>query len=323
MNRSMDRMPPSARKRRAGPAWRLGTTVLATLCLGLASTPLTAAQGPLGPLQAELKAQLLRQLDTVAINLKGVVGYRLVDLTSGETVAARFDTQPFPTASAIKLAILYELFAQADAGTLPLDTPTPLAKSHVVGGSGVLQHLSGPVLSTRDLAALMVIVSDNTATNVVIDAVGMDRVNARMTQLGLPDIKLRRKMMDSAAARRGDENVASPGSLARIVELVWKGEGLATASRDAARKMLRAVPGQIRDAVPVSVPVASKTGSLDAVRAEAAVVELPGRPFALAVMTTYLANDPDGERAIQEIAAAAFSYFARLAGGGAYGRKQP
>jgi hypothetical protein len=52
-------------------------------------------------------------------------------------------------------------------------------------------------------------------------------------------------------------------------------------------------------------------------------VELPGRPFALAVMTTYLANDADGERAIHEIAAAAFSYFSRLGGGGAYGRKQP
>ena len=283
------------------------------------ATP-AAAQGPL---QAELKAQLVKQLDGVVAKLNGVVGYRVVDLTSGETVAERLGAQQFPTASTIKLAILYELFAQADAGTLALDTPAPLAKSQIVGGSGVLQHLSGPVLSMRDLATLMVIVSDNTATNVVIDAVGMDRVNARSAKLGLADMKLRRKMMDGAAARRGDENVASPGSLARIVELVWKGEGLTTASRDAARKMLHAVPGQIRDAVPAAVPVASKTGTLDAVRAEAAVVELPGRPFALSVMTTYLANDADGERAIHDIAAAAFSYFSRLAGGGAYGRKQP
>jgi beta-lactamase class A len=67
--------------------------------------------------------------------------------------------------------------------------------------------------------------------------------------------------------------------------------------------------------------VASKTGTLDAVRAEAAVVEVPGRPFALSVMTTYLANDEDGERAIHDIAAAAFSYFDRLAKSGAYGRR--
>ena len=310
----------SARKRGVSSALALGILVVATVFLCLVRSTPIAAQGPL---QAELKVQLLRELDAVSTNLKGVVGYALMDLTSGETVAARLDSQPFPTASTIKLSILYEMFAQADAGILTLDTPRPFARSQVVGGSGVLQHLSGPVLSTRDLAALMVIVSDNTATNVVIEAVGMDRVNARMAQLGLPDIKLRRKMMDSAAARRGDENVASPKSLARIAALVWKGEGLATASRDAARKMLYEVPGQIRSAVPVSISVASKTGSLDAVRAEAAVVEVPGRPFALAVMTTYLASDPDGERAIHEIASTAFSYFSRLAGGGVYGRRQP
>ena len=121
--------------------------------------------------------------------------------------------------------------------------------------------------------------------------------------------------------KRGDENVASPGSLARVAELLWKGDGLKADSRDAARKMLHEVPGQIRDAVPPAVLVASKTGTLDAVRAEAAIVELPGRPFALAVMTTYLARDLDGERAIHDIAAAAFSYFDRLASSGAYGRK--
>lgn len=313
-------MPASPSRRRACSMSPCGIAALGALLIGLVTSTPAAAQGPL---QTEIKAQLLRELDAVSANLKGVVGYRLTDLTSGETVAARLDTQPFPTASTIKLAILYEMFMQADAGALVLDTPRPLATSDVVGGSGVLQHLSEPVLSTRDFATLMVILSDNTATNVVIDAVGMDRVNSRMVQLGLPDIKLRRKMMDSAAARRGDENVASPASLARIAEIVWKGGGLAPASRDAARKMLYAVPGQIRNAVPATIPVASKTGSLGAVRAEAAVVELPSRPFALAVMTTYLVNDADGDRAIHAIAASALSYFSRLAGGGAYGRKEP
>ena len=286
------------------------------LIVGLAST--SSAQGPL---QADIKAQLVRQVEAVASGLNGVVGYRIVDLTSGEVVAARLEGEPFPTASTIKLAVLYEMFRQADAGTLALDTQAPLNRAQVVGGSGVLQHLAAPVLSLRDTATLMIVVSDNTATNVVIDAVGMNKINARMSALGLADIQLRRKMMDSAAVKRGDENVASPGSLARVAELLWKGDGLKADSRDAARKMLHEVPGQIRDAVPPAVLVASKTGTLDAVRAEAAIVELPGRPFALAVMTTYLARDPDGERAIHDIAAAAFSYFDRLASSGAYGRK--
>ena len=276
-----------------------------------------------GPLQADLRAQLVKHLDAIASRLDGVIGYRVVDLTSGDTVASRLDREPFPTASTIKLSILYEMFKQAEAGALPLDAPKPLERAQVTGGSGVLQHLSAPLLSVRDLAALMIILSDNTATNVVIDAVGMDKVNARMSALGMPDILLRRKMMDGAAVRRGDENVASPASLVRIAELLWRGEGLRADNRDAARAMLHAVPGQIRSAVPDAILVASKTGTLDRVRAEAAVVELSGRPFALAVMTTYLARDADGERAIGDVAAAAFSYFDRMATGGRYGRKMP
>ena len=169
--------------------------------------PLVAQQGAL---QADLRAQLGKQLESIAASLKGVIGYRIVDLTSGEQVAARLEKEPFPTASTIKLSILYEMFKQAEAGTLALDTPAPLNRSQVVGGSGVLQFLNAPVLSLRDQAALMIILSDNTATNVVIDAVGMDKVNARMSALGLTDIKLRRKMMDSAAVKRGDENVDEP-----------------------------------------------------------------------------------------------------------------
>lgn len=300
-------------------ATRSRTWGSSVMWLALAAVPLAAQ----GPLHADLRARLVKQLDSVASRLDGVVGYRVVDLTSGDIVASRLDREPFPTASTIKLSVLYELFKQAEAGAVPLDTPRPLDRAQIAGGTGVLQYLSAPVLSVRDLASLMIIVSDNTATNVVIDAVGMDKVNARMSALGMPDILLRRKMMDSAAVLRGDENVASPSSLAHIAELLWRGEGLRAESRDAARAMLHAVPGQIRNAVPDAIPVASKTGQLDRVRAEAAIVELPGRPFALAVMTTYLARDADGERAIGEIAAAAFSYFDRLATGGRYGRKMP
>ena len=130
-------------------------------------------------------------------------------------------------------------------------------------------------------------------------------------------------MMDAAAVARGDENVASPGSLLKSIELIWRADGLKKESRDAGLRILYQVGGEIRDAVPARVRVASKTGTLDGVRAEAAVVELEGRPFALAAMTTYLRNDADGERAIRDTADAAFSYFDRLAQGGAYGRKSP
>ena len=281
------------------------------------------AAGQAGPLQLDLRKRLQMRLDAVAERLDGVLGYVVVDLASNERVAARLEGQAFPTASTIKLAILYELLKQCEEGKLALDKPAPLDRSQVVAGSGVLQHLSSPTLSLADHAALMIILSDNTATNVVIDAVGMANVTARMKTLKLGDILLRRKMMDGAAVRRGDENVASPTSLAKTAELLWRGEGLEKQSRDAAVRILYEVPGAIRRAVPARVRVASKTGTLDGVRAEAAVVELEARPFALAVMTTYLRNDTDGDRAIGEVTDAVFSYFQRIAEGGAYGRRTP
>ena len=122
---------------------------------------------------------------------------------------------------------------------------------------------------------------------------------------------------------RPDENVASPASLVKSIEHIWRADGLKKESRDAGLRILYQVPGQMRDAVPARVRVASKTGTLDGVRAEAAIVELEGRPYALAAMTTYLRNDPDGERAIHDVADAVFSYFDRLATGGKYGRRSP
>lgn len=272
-------------------------------------------------LQGDLRAQFERRLQEIAADLDGVVGYVVTDLSDGGRVAARLADQPFPTASTIKLAILYELLKQSEEGRVALDTPRPLTPADVVGGSGVLQHLTAPALSLRDHAALMMIVSDNTATNVCIEAVGMERVNVRMQAMGLGALRLRRKMMDAEAAARGDENIATPAALARIVEQVWRGEGLSDESRDFARGVLRKVSGAIRTAVPARVAVASKTGSLPGVRAEAAVVEIEGRPFSLAVMTTYLRDDDAGSRAIRAIADAAVSYMGRLAAGGRYGRQ--
>lgn len=276
-----------------------------------------------GALQDDLRNQLLSRLETVARNLDGVLGYVVVDLTSGQQVAARLEREAFPTASAIKVPILYELLKRADEGTVDLETVTPLARAQRVGGSGILQHLTAPALSLRDHAALMMIVSDNTSTNVVIEAVGMSSVTARMKTLGLDDILLRRKMMDDEAVRRGDENVASPASLLKATELLWKGEGLSRPRRNTGREIMRLVGGAIRSAVPNRVPVYSKTGSLSGVRVETAIVDLPNAPYGLAVMTTYLKDDPAGSRAIGEVAAAVFSYFDRVATSGRYGRRGP
>lgn len=290
-----------------------------TIALLLAFGTLGAQNAPPAR-SAQLRAKVDAEIRRIADAADGIVGYAIVDLTNGDRFEEQAD-RPFPTASTIKLAILYELLRQADAKRLTLDEPKPIPERQRVGGSGVLQQLSNPVLSLRDCAILMMMASDNTATNVVIDAVGMEAVNARMRALGTRTLALRRRMMDGEAARRGDENVASPADLARVLQALDRGEGLSAEARATALDLMtRPLRSPLRAGIPAGVKVASKPGSLDGVQADAGVVHVDGRPFAIVVMTTFLADAETGERAITGITRTAFSYFSRLARAGTEGR---
>lgn len=280
-----------------------------------------AAQAPPHGHQEVLRSQLESRLKQIADRVDGVMGYAIVDLTTGERFGLR-EQEVFPTASTIKLAILYELFRQADAGTVTLDEPQPIPQAARVGGSGVLHELTTVRLSLRDLATLMILVSDNTATNVVIDTLGREKIQARLDGLGFTKTRLRRRMMDLDAARRGDENVSSPAEVARLLELFQKGEGLTATSRQAALDILtKPKSTAFTRALPSGVRVASKPGDLDAVVVDAGLVLLDKRPYIAAFMCTYLLDDAAGQRAVGEASRAVFDYFERLGAEGAYGRR--
>lgn len=267
-----------------------------------------------------LRTQLTATLERIAADLDGVMGYTIVDLTSGDRIE-RLGTHVFPTASSIKLAILYELFRQADEGRVKLDAPIAWDPKRAVEGSGVLFELTNPALNLRDHATLMVVLSDNTATNVVIDAVGMDRVNARMQALGAGDIRLRRRMMDLDAAKQGNENVATPAGLARLLIAIEKGEGLSASSRDAVLAILKkSKTSPMLRGLPPGVAAATKPGELDGVRADAGVVYVTGRPFVFVAMTSWLGDDGEGERAIERASRAVYRYMNRLAISSEFGR---
>ncbi|WP_396626196.1 serine hydrolase [Luteitalea sp.] len=273
--------------------------------------------------RAELAERFTRELQRIAEGVDGSISYLIVDLTTGERFARRAD-EPFPTASAIKIGILHELFVQADAGRVRLDEPRPLPPAARVGGSGILQRLSSPHLSLRDHAMLMILLSDNSSTNVLIDALGMETITAHMHALGAKGYRLRRRMMDGAAAARGDENVASASDLVVVMDALRTGRGLTPASRDEAIRILREYgPTAIRAGVPADVPVAAKPGGLDGVRTEVAWVEVKGRPYLLCVMTSFLATDADGDRAITDLSRTAYRYFSRLGNAGVEGRLLP
>ena len=278
------------------------------------------APAPAGPKEDALWAKLRARVERLEQSLDGVLGLSVKDLKTGTTFEIRPD-EPFPQASVIKLAVLYELYRQADEGKVDLAEVTRPPASRVLGG-GVLQHL-GPAVSLtwRDIAVLMMGWSDNAATNLLIDRVGLEAVNRRLDSLGLPRTRLRRRMMDLEAARRGEENVSTPAEMRRLVEAIYAGAGLSPErARDIRLVAATTKRTEFRKPLPETVTVLDKDGELEAVRAAAAVVDLPGRPYSVAIMTTYLRKDEDGEALIREVSAALFETFDRLARSSDLGR---
>jgi beta-lactamase class A len=287
--------------------------------LALIASQAAAADGP-PEKQALLWSKLQSRLEAIERALDGVLGLSIRDLDGGRTLEIRAD-EAFPTASSIKIAILYELFRQAAEGRISLDEVTRPGLPRV-GGDGVLQLLSDRVsLSFRDVAVLMMSHSDNEATNLLIDRLGREAINQRLRSLGLRATSLQRRMMDIDAARRGDENLATPAELRRLMEIVWKGEGLrAEQLRDLRALLTLPKSSPFRAGLPRGVVVADKPGSLDGVRAAVALVDVPGRPYSAAVMLTHLRSGEDGEEAIRRISAAVFDTLDRLARASEHGR---
>jgi len=287
------------------------------LCLAAATAPAAERSAK----EQVLFDRLERRVAAVEARLDGVLGVYVEDLSSGARVELRAD-EVFPTASSIKLAVLYELYRQAQEGRLDLGEVTRPPGARVRGG-GILQELGDRVsLTWRDLALLMIGWSDNEATNVLVRRVGMDAVNRRLDALGLPGTRLRRQMMDLEAARRGDENVSTPREIARLAGVLARGEGLAPErARDLLSVATLADSGSsFRRGLPDGVRAVSKPGELEGVRCEAAWVDVPGRPYVAAVMTTYVRREKDAEDAIAELSAAFYDTFDRLARSSAYGR---
>ncbi len=179
-------------------------------------------------------------------------------------------------------------------------------------------------VTNRDLAQFMVAVSDNAAANILIDRVGKDNVNATLRALGLSKTMLRRKMVDIAAARRGDENVATPQEMVRLLEAIYKNKVLNKEGTAALMKQLSTLKqSYIPRLLPENVQVANKPGELEAVRTDSGIVFAANRPFAICVMSAYDRDERAAERAISEVALEAYRYFEMRGKTSDYGRAFP
>src|SRR5215468_805595 len=273
-----------------------------------------------------LRRKLTTEIEKIANDLDGVMGVAIKDLTTGEEILLN-DQLTFPTGSSIKIPILIELHKQASEGKYKLTDQRWVEKKDQVGGSGVIVNFGdhSSQLSLNDLAALMIALSDNTATNMLIDQVGMANVNRTLDELGLKQIRLRRKMIDLAASARGDENTASPNEAMALMEKLYRGQVVSRQLSDDTLKMLK-IPknSPIPRLLPSSVVIVNKPGSIEGVACDWAIVYVPNRPYAIAVMTNY--NGPDGaaaDDAIAKVSKLAYDYFARLSRSTGYGARVP
>ncbi len=290
--------------------------IVFVLLVGVAAAQTAAAK------QGVLWQKLESNISDIDRDLDGVMGVAVLDLTSGKKFLLHGD-EVFPQASSIKTALLAELYRQAQAGKLKLTDMYTVQAADLVPDSSIMGGLTPGVtrVTLRDLATMMVAVSDNSATNVLIDRVGMDNVNALMDSMGLVHTRLRRKMMDLKAASEGRENISTPAEMMTLLADLQGGKVLnQEMTADFFTMLSTHKDGFISRDLPEGLKIANKPGELEGVRNDSGVVFVENRPYVICVMTTYLRRERDGEDAIARISAATYRMFDRLARASEYGR---
>ncbi len=282
------------------------------------------AQSPQLHTRDLLWQKMTADVTAVQQHFDGVMGITIRDLTDNREFTLNPD-DIFPTASSIKLPLLVELWRQSQTGTgQKLTDLYTFRKEDVVPDSAIMENLTPGVskVTNRDLAGMVVAVSDNSATNVLIDRVGMDKVNAMLDSQGLHKTRLRRHMMDIAAAKVGNENVSTPREMTQLLEAVYRGKILnPQMSEDFWNLMCTKKESPLPRLLPDDLRIANKPGELDGVRTDSGLVFLKNRPYVISVMTTYAPDERAASAAIAQISLIAYNYFHAVAISSDYGRK--
>ena len=248
----------------------------------------------------------------------GIVGVAAKHLGIGKHVSHNADTVFF-TASTLKVPLLVELYRQVDAGIIDVNQRIELTDALRVPGSGVLKELSSGLQPTiHDLAMLMIIISDNTATDILYNQVGGEKINNTMRQLGLTHthipmpcrellysitgldvenpahtyqlasdrLKKQEFVLEGDGFSEDNSDVSSPNDMCRLLELIYDEDVLSPQSREAVLDILKRQ--QLNTVIPHALPpgtvVAHKTGSYYSVRCDVGIVFSPTGPYTVAIM---------------------------------------
>ena len=238
-------------------------------------------------------AALRRTIEQAARGYEGVVGVSVRNLETGEGVSIR-GGETFPTASLVKVAVLVTLLDEVAKGAIRLDEPLTMIARDRVGGSGVLQHLHpGLELTVEDAARLMIVISDNTATNLLLDKLNVRTVWAKMEALGLPHTKIHSKTFLRATSVAMDSSVkyglgvTTPDETVRLFALLHEGRAASPAMDSLALAILRGTEDGTKLArwLPAGAAAAHKSGEVDRSRSDCGILYGPDAPVAVCVMT--------------------------------------
>ncbi|HYC50841.1 MAG TPA: serine hydrolase [Gemmatimonadaceae bacterium] len=270
-----------------------GLTVL--LALVPACAPAQTPSGAPQPMSTSFAradtAALHRTLDGIASAHKGVVGYSVRNVDTGEQLELRGD-EPFPTASLIKMSLLVTLFDLIEKGSISLSDPIRVLKVDKVPGSGMIQHLhDGIEITVGDAAYMMSTISDNTATNLLIDKVSIRRTWEKMEALGLPRTKLHSKSFLRATSVAMDSSVkyglgvTTPNEMSQLFALLAQGKAVSPRADSTMLAMLADnTNGQLLQRLTAGVRLAHKDGATDQVRTNCGLFWLQSR-VSVCVMT--------------------------------------
>jgi beta-lactamase class A len=252
-------------------------------------TAAVAAGGGVSPDTARLRARL----EHLTAGHAGVVGVSVRDLGTGQGVSIRGD-EPFPSASLIKVAVLVTVLDEVSQGRISLDERSTLVTRDRVGGSGILKHMaSGLAPTLEDLAWLMITLSDNTATNLILDKVDVRTVGAKMESIGLPRTKIHSKTFRRETSVAMDSSVlyglgvTTPDETVELLALLHEGRAVSPALDSLALAMLAANQDDalLTRWLPAGTRVSHKSGAVARARNDCGIVYSPSAPVAVCVMT--------------------------------------
>ncbi len=270
-----------------------------------------------------LFSRLERELELRVREFEGVAAIEVRDLATGKVMSVNREVL-MSVGSSIKIPVLAAFYLKAARGKIDPQEMFCVEKRHHTGGSGILQQFDHAAhICLEDIATLMITLSDNSATNILIDLIGFESVNRLLSEHGLTRTVLARRMIDNEAAVHGKENVSTAEEAAQLMEMLYRGT---FADADVCDKVLRVLkkPKQTPVAryLPQGLELATKTGALDGVRSEWAIVYQERRPYVFTCITNYCVAD-SADEFIAQVSREVYTCFSVLNTSTEFGRRLP